>query len=557
MMSRGIPIAMRMLMGITLPVQVPNFENSDLQREISSLQTEIGTRLRNLVLKHYKNLAKTIETKIESTKKNMFSKAEATNLPLKDKQRLRRIIENKITPIENRANKLKSKLKEKRDKKAPKSSVPTMNTQSKRHPNDKCGNKSAFSQKQAAHHWVRPFHLPPKFHHIPPQPHIHTKIAKTHRLGPHRARPHCPTQLQMWEQVGFLTKTSHTPLGKTLPSPTKIPSHPSPTPHTHKDSQNSQIRTTPCQTTLSHTTPSHPSPAPNTNTTFPTLHAHTTFPTLHAHTTFPTPSHVTHSSPPTSISTNQAPTTNVSQASPTAGPPTSSQVSPPELCPSDQDEYPLKVIYKKSRRFSRYNHNNQHKQRPNKVKNNDHCVNLSSCTLTKEETSILSKGLGFVPTPPVPHPSTIQKDINKFARTLRLKYEFQQNRPKKKKFKLRSSYIPPLSTSGCLEDYIYALKIEATKLKPRKTRNNLSQRQRIALRKLRKRNDNIIKKADKGSTVVIQDRQEYINTGLEHLSDKNTYSELEEDQTKQVAEEVTQTVRAMYQEGHMGQIKFE
>ena len=132
------------------------------------------------------------------------------------------------------------------------------------------------------------------------------------------------------------------------------------------------------------------------------------------------------------------------------------QVSLPKLCPSDQDEYPLKVICKKSRRFSKYNHNNQHKQRPNKVKNNDHCVNLSSCTLTKEETSILSKGLGFVPTPPVPHPSTIQKDINKFAHTLRLKYEFQQNRPKKKKFKLRSNYIPHLSTSGCLEDYIYS-----------------------------------------------------------------------------------------------------
>ena len=178
---------------------------------------------------------------------------------------------------------------------------------------------------------------------------------------------------------------------------------------------------------------------------------------------------------------NQAPTTNVSQASPTTGPPTSPQVSPPKQCPSDQDEYPLKVICKKSCRFSRYSHNNQHTQRPNKVKNNDHCVNLSSCTLTKEETSILSKGLGFVLSPSVPHPSTIQKDINKFARTLRLKYEFQQNRPKKKKFKLRSNYIPPLSTSG-LEDYIYALKIEATKLKPSKTRNNLSQRQRIALR---------------------------------------------------------------------------
>ena len=37
----------------------------------------------------------------------------------------------------------------------------------------------------------------------------------------------------------------------------------------------------------------------------------------------------------------------------------------------------------------------------------------------------------------------------------------------------------------------------------------------------------------------MQDRKEYIETGLEHLSDKHTYNELQEDQTKQVAEEVT------------------
>ena len=93
--------------------------------------------------------------------------------------------------------------------------------------------------------------------------------------------------------------------------------------------------------------------------------------------------------------------------------------------------------------------------------------------------------------------------------------------------------------------------MEATKLKPRKTKNNLSQRQKIALRKLRKRKDIVIKKADKGSTVVIQDRQDYIEMGLEHLSDRDTYNELEEDQTKQVANEVTQAIRAMYQEGQI------
>ena len=50
--------------------------------------------------------------------------------------------------------------------------------------------------------------------------------------------------------------------------------------------------------------------------------------------------------------------------------------------------------------------------------------------------------------------------------------------------------------------------------------------------------------------MVIKDKQEYIETGLEHLSDRDTY-ELQEDQTKQVAEELTQAVRAMLQEGHI------
>ena len=63
---------------------------------------------------------------------------------------------------------------------------------------------------------------------------------------------------------------------------------------------------------------------------------------------------------------------------------------------------------------------------------------------------------------------------------------------------------------------------------------------------LRKRKDIIIKEADKGSTVVIQDRQGYVETGLEHFSDRDTYNELQEDQTKLVAKEVTQAVRSMF-----------
>ena len=49
------------------------------------------------------------------------------------------------------------------------------------------------------------------------------------------------------------------------------------------------------------------------------------------------------------------------------------------------------------------------------------CFPVLFSVMGVELTSILGKGLGFVPTPPIPHPSGIEKDINKFARTLRLK----------------------------------------------------------------------------------------------------------------------------------------
>ena len=75
--------------------------------------------------------------------------------------------------------------------------------------------------------------------------------------------------------------------------------------------------------------------------------------------------------------------------------------------------------------------------------------------------------------------------------------------------------------------------------------------QQIALRKLIERKHTIFKKQTKDScTVVIQDRQEYIETGLEHHFERDTYNELED---KQVAKE-SQAVRAMYQDGNIDKL---
>ena len=58
------------------------FENSDLQRKIYLSKPK---SVPIFELKHYKNLANTIEAKIEATEKNMFSNVVASSLSFKDK----------------------------------------------------------------------------------------------------------------------------------------------------------------------------------------------------------------------------------------------------------------------------------------------------------------------------------------------------------------------------------------------------------------------------------------------------------------------------------------
>ena len=59
----------------------------------------------------------------------------------------------------------------------------------------------------------------------------------------------------------------------------------------------------------------------------------------------------------------------------------------------------------------------------------------------------------------------------------------------------------------------------------------------------------MIKKADKGSTIVVMDKKDYIVKGMRHLSDQDTYKKLNQDTTNKVADEVVSTVRALYQDG--------
>ena len=64
-----------------------------------------------------------------------------------------------------------------------------------------------------------------------------------------------------------------------------------------------------------------------------------------------------------------------------------------------------------------------------RAQNERHIKNLSSQARTNDEVKLLSRGLKFIPTPPVPSSNKpLLQDFDHFARTMRPKYMFAKKR---------------------------------------------------------------------------------------------------------------------------------
>ena len=204
-------------------------------------------------------------------------------------------------------------------------------------------------------------------------------------------------------------------------------------------------------------------------------------------------------------------------------------------------------------------------------------VNLSSVTLTKTEETVLSKGLNFCPVPSKINRLELDKDLDNFARRLRLKEFFYQTGRKKLQdadmsdsdedgnndditiqlFKKKSDWNPPKSKNDNLEAFINTTKSEIkSNLLPNKKINNLSKNERTAIKNLSERNDITIKPADKGSAVVVMDTQQYIEEGNRQLKNTNFYKQLQSDPTDSITTEIRNILAEMHENGHIDKDTF-
>ncbi len=160
----------------------------------------------------------------------------------------------------------------------------------------------------------------------------------------------------------------------------------------------------------------------------------------------------------------------------------------------------------------------------------DPILNLSSRHLTTLEREVLTLGLKFAPMPKkIPDPLEFYERYHEQC-------QWQYN-----KLIARPSNHP---LPELIEEHLGQIKSRLEEIKelrdPSKIKqyyHNLSQDHQKALIALRKDRSLTIKPADKGTCIVIQDTTEYLREGLRELEDKETYVEIQEDQTQETARE--------------------
>ena len=173
-------------------------------------------------------------------------------------------------------------------------------------------------------------------------------------------------------------------------------------------------------------------------------------------------------------------------------------------------------------------------------------INLSKRDLSNAEISLLSKGLKFIPTPSSINKARIKENLEVFGRKLRLKWHFRNepNFTRTDPFVEKSKFNPKGDASievylSCLEDKIMGM---ADSFNP--TYNNLTREERSALRNLREDTSVVIKEADKGSAVVVWDRDDYIREANSQLQDSEVYEETSLD-SKFLSDIIFQTLNKM------------
>ena len=144
---------------------------------------------------------------------------------------------------------------------------------------------------------------------------------------------------------------------------------------------------------------------------------------------------------------------------------------------------------------------------------------------------MLSEGLNFVTTSNTINKAKLKTELETLDRVLRLKWHFrnEENKFDLDQFKPKSIFNLR-NKDAAIEVYMSSLEEKLMKIEiPKDKYNNLTSKERQALYDLKNDKNIVIKGADKGSAVVVWDREDYIKEAEKQLGDSDVYEEVPDD----------------------------
>ena len=131
---------------------------------------------------------------------------------------------------------------------------------------------------------------------------------------------------------------------------------------------------------------------------------------------------------------------------------------------------------------------------------------------------------------------------------------FQGQDNERHPFYVRSNWVPPVQPSVALETFLEEVKVELADIQLSKPKHNLPYNERMAIRELKGNSEINIKKADKGTTTVIMNKQDKIREGQEQLDNRTHYLLLDIPMAESTQERVQRIIDTLYREKHIDDI---
>ena len=178
----------------------------------------------------------------------------------------------------------------------------------------------------------------------------------------------------------------------------------------------------------------------------------------------------------------------------------------------------------------------------------NYVVNLTEKKFTYHDFKLLNKNLNFVPNPGKFNTNDFKKDREAFYRRIILKSHFGNSEPEAYKGYKKESNKEwlPKNIHHSVKTFIEAVDRNLDHdMDNQKTKTfpNLTKEEIKALDGLKKRDDIIITKADKGGAVVIMNVDDYLNEANRQLSNTDFYQEIPSNLSNAHAEIVNKAVR--------------